>query len=165
MRQRELPHDPRLYNAIVAARHQERRTCSRQRGTPAECSYIPRAQRDCTVLLTTVGHLQTNVAASNYVQHHDASVWGADHATYDPERWLDGRTVGLHSAVIPFSLGHRMCLGRNLAMTNILKTITTLLTRFELTLDGEAKLQPLRFGSSGVGQLQGTLMCTARCRS
>jgi cytochrome P450 len=105
------------------------------------------------------------VAASNYVQHHDASVWGTDHTTYDPERWLDDRAAGLHSAVIPFSLGHRMCLGRNIAMTNILKTITTLLTRFELMLDVDAKLQPLRFGSSGVGQLQGTLMCTARCRS
>lgn len=58
-----------------------------------------------------------------------------------------------------------MCIGRNLAMTNILKTITTVLTRFDLTLVEETKEQPVRFGSYGIGELQGTLMCTARSRA
>ncbi|KJX97047.1 cytochrome p450 monooxygenase like protein [Zymoseptoria brevis] len=107
----------------------------------------------------------TNVSASNFVQHHDASVWGVDHAKFDPDRWLDGRTEGLSAALIPFSLGHRMCIGRNLAMTNILKTISTLLTRFEITMMEDARKEPVRFGSYGIGELQGTLTCTARSRN
>lgn len=63
--------------------------------------------------------------------------------------------------VIPFSVGHRMCIGKNLAMTNILKTMTTLLKTFEFEAVGPDA--PLRFLSCGI-DMEGPLPCKARLR-
>ncbi|KAJ5409762.1 Cytochrome P450 E-class group I [Penicillium crustosum] len=73
----------------------------------------------------------TNVCISNYVLHHNPEIWGEDHAVFQPDRWLGKDEPDRSRFLIPFSIGHRMCIGRNLAMTNILKTITTLTSQFD----------------------------------
>ncbi|TVY16709.1 Pisatin demethylase [Lachnellula arida] len=101
----------------------------------------------------------TNVCISNYALHHNPDIWGADHNTYRPDRWLEGKANT--SNLIPFSVGHRMCIGKNLAMTNILKTTSTLLAMFEFeTLSN----QPARLLSSGIGELEGGFLCRVKMR-
>lgn len=63
--------------------------------------------------------------------------------------------------MIPFSVGHRMCIGKNLAMTNILKTTSTLLAPFEFEALSN---QPARLLSSGIGELEGDFLCRAKMR-
>ncbi|KAJ5549420.1 hypothetical protein N7513_006654, partial [Penicillium frequentans] len=83
---------------------------------------------------------ETSVCISNHVLHHNPDIWGADHDEYIPDRWLDEKyNKEKGKFLIPFSIGHRMCIGRNLAMTNILKTITTLLMRFDFEPVGKER--------------------------
>ncbi|KAJ5639183.1 uncharacterized protein N7484_007045 [Penicillium longicatenatum] len=100
----------------------------------------------------------TSVCISNYVLHHNPGIWGADHEEFKPDRWLDenyNKEKGRY--LIPFSIGHRMCIGRNLAMTNILKTITTLLVRFEFEpVDVKRRV---RVRSPGIGEMEGEFLC------
>lgn len=101
---------------------------------------------------------QTSVCISNHVLHHNPDIWGADHEEYVPDRWLDenyNKEKG--KFLIPFSIGHRMCIGRNLAMTNILKTVTTLLVRFEFEPVGKQRRVSVR--SSGIGEMEGEFLC------
>ena len=59
-------------------------------------------------------------------------------------------------------MGHRMCIGRNIAMANILKVLTTVLRRYELEAVGlEDKIRSL---SVGISEKDGPLMCYVRRR-
>ncbi|KAL1860965.1 hypothetical protein Plec18167_003752 [Paecilomyces lecythidis] len=107
----------------------------------------------------------TNVCISNYVLHHNPDIWGSDHTVFNPGRWLvdDGDNAKILSRfLIPFSIGHRMCIGRNLAMTNILKTVTTLLSQFEfepVDLGEKDHKHEVRVQSSGIGEMRGPFLC------
>jgi hypothetical protein len=55
-----------------------------------------------------------------------------------------------------------MCIGKNLAMTNILKTVTTLLSLFEFEpLDHKTFA---RLASSGIGEIKGDFLCRIKAR-
>ncbi|KAL4878787.1 cytochrome P450 [Aspergillus karnatakaensis] len=96
----------------------------------------------------------TNICISNYVLHHNPSIWGSDHELYKPARWLDEKYSKKRSRfLIPFSVGHRMCIGRNLAMTNILKSVTTLVALFEF--EPLEKRTVVRVESQGIGEMRG----------
>ncbi|KAL4808168.1 cytochrome P450 [Aspergillus unguis] len=105
----------------------------------------------------------TNICISNYVLHHNPSIWGADHTIFSPERWLD-ESYSTEKAryLIPFSVGHRMCIGRNLAMTNILKSVTTLLERFEFVPVEPRKEVKVR--SPGIGEMEGRFLVRVKKR-
>jgi len=47
-----------------------------------------------------------------------------------PERWLDGKRFATEKYFIPFSYGPRACVGRNVAMMELLKVLSNLLKRF-----------------------------------
>ncbi|KAF9888040.1 hypothetical protein FE257_009304 [Aspergillus nanangensis] len=106
----------------------------------------------------------TNICISNYVLHHNPDIWGTDHAVFNPERWLkmDEESKAKARCLIPFSVGHRMCIGRNLGMTNILKTATTLLSWFELEPVEREKM--VRLKSSGIGEMEGAFLCRVSLR-
>ncbi|KAL4963139.1 cytochrome P450 [Aspergillus stella-maris] len=107
--------------------------------------------------------LGTNICISNYVLHHNPSVFGSDHEIYDPTRWFDpvyNKEKGRH--LIPFSVGHRMCIGRNLAMTNILKSVTTLLSLFDFKPIKKRKSVAVR--SPGIGEMEGEFLVRVRLR-
>jgi hypothetical protein len=60
------------------------------------------------------------------------------------------------------ALGIACALARNLAMTKIIKTTTTLLKTFEL--EAVERETPLRLLSYGVGEMEGPLLCKAKLR-
>ncbi|KAL4749004.1 hypothetical protein BDW72DRAFT_205134 [Aspergillus terricola var. indicus] len=105
----------------------------------------------------------TNICISNYVLHHNPSIFGPNHNTFIPEKWLDesyNREKGRY--LIPFSVGHRMCIGRNLAMTNILKSVCTLVTLFEF--EPLEKKKDVRVISPGIGEMKGVFEVRVRVR-
>ncbi|KAL4757557.1 cytochrome P450 [Aspergillus foveolatus] len=98
----------------------------------------------------------TNICISNYVLHHDPSI-------FVPEKWLDesyNRERGRY--LIPFSFGYRTCIGRNLAMTNILKIVCTLVTLFEF--EPLEKKKDVRAISPGIGEMKGDFEVKVRVR-
>jgi benzoate 4-monooxygenase len=54
-----------------------------------------------------------------------------------------------------------MCIGKNLAMTNILKTATTVLALFDIEVISN---QPARLLSSGIGEIEGDFLCRVKVR-
>lgn len=61
---------------------------------------------------------------------HLESIWGDPHV-FRPERWLESDSKELEKSYIPFSVGPRSCVGRNLAMMELQKFIATLFYRYE----------------------------------
>ncbi|OCL14612.1 cytochrome P450 [Glonium stellatum] len=98
----------------------------------------------------------TNVCIMNYVLHHNPDIWGKDQNTYNPSRWLDPEAKNNSPYLIPFSIGHRMCIGRNVATMEIYKMVTTLLRNYRFAPVFPGKKQSLR--SSGIGELEGELL-------
>ncbi|KAL4932004.1 cytochrome P450 [Aspergillus undulatus] len=86
----------------------------------------------------------TNICISNYVLHHNPTIFGPGHELFSP-------TAGRF--LIPFSVGHRMCIGRNLAMTNILNSATTLLSLFDF--ESLEKRTSVAVRSPGIGEMEG----------
>ncbi|XP_020572675.1 cytochrome P450 734A6-like [Phalaenopsis equestris] len=68
--------------------------------------------------------------------HHDAGLWGADAAQFNPARFADGvaRAARHSTAFIPFGLGARMCIGQNLALMEARLTLALILQRFSFRL-------------------------------
>lgn len=92
--------------------------------------------------------------------HHDPRFWGGDHDKYIPERWLEGDVS--FNDIMPFGIGHRACIGRNIASINILKILSTLWRNFEfMPID---KYERLETESVGVGEKKGPLLCSVRQR-
>ena len=72
----------------------------------------------------------TDVSISNHVLHHDAVEFGDNLDKFIPERWLDERSTS-SQYLMPFGAGHRACIGRNIATTEIYKVVATLLSRYD----------------------------------
>ncbi|KAJ9604043.1 hypothetical protein H2200_011566 [Cladophialophora chaetospira] len=78
----------------------------------------------------------TNVSVSTAVLNMDADIWGPHPERFVPERWMglsDEKLKMMDHAELSFSTGRRMCMGRNLAMIEIKKAITRLITTFKIT--------------------------------
>ncbi|KAF2020413.1 cytochrome P450 [Aaosphaeria arxii CBS 175.79] len=99
----------------------------------------------------------THVAISNHALHHNPDIWGIDDEAFVPDRFMGLEGKAMLQSLIPFSIGHRMCIGRNLGLTNLWKTVTTLLNRFDFeTISPD---RPVRVESSGIGELRGSFLC------
>jgi cytochrome P450 len=98
------------------------------------------------------------VVVINHCAHHNLGAWGPDHDIYDPTRWFDSRGLGKENWVIPFSVGHRACLGKSMAMTNILKVTTTLLSEYTFEMV-DKNLVKLQFESVGVAEMKNSILC------
>lgn len=82
----------------------------------------------------------TIVSVSNYALHHNPAIFGADVDRFRPERFLEGKK-GLDAFLMPFGAGHRGCVGRNIASTEIVKTAATLLRSYSFApLDPHERL-------------------------
>uniref|UniRef100_H2ZMN6 Uncharacterized protein n=1 Tax=Ciona savignyi TaxID=51511 RepID=H2ZMN6_CIOSA len=75
------------------------------------------------------------VIANLWSVHHDPVTWAPDPEIFRPGRHLDddGNFVPSNH-VIPFSVGARSCIGRNLAKNELFVFITSVLRRFDLEL-------------------------------
>lgn len=60
----------------------------------------------------------TTVGCQPYTLHFNPSVF-PDPFTFKPERWLEGPSQDMQRDWIPFSLGQRGCLARNLAQSEL----------------------------------------------
>ncbi|MEJ3745480.1 cytochrome P450 [Actinomycetes bacterium KLBMP 9797] len=84
------------------------------------------------------------VVMSQWVTHRDPR-WFDAPTTFDPDRWLDGRTANLpRYAYWPFGGGPRMCIGNGFAIMEIVLVAATLLGQVRYTLlDHDVTPRPL----------------------
>ncbi|XP_021297271.1 cytochrome P450 714A1-like [Herrania umbratica] len=68
--------------------------------------------------------------------HRDLEIWGSDANEFKPERFSDGisKACKLPQAYIPFGLGPRLCLGRNLAMVQLKIVLCHIISKFTFSL-------------------------------
>lgn len=94
---------------------------------------LPRIMTEDTVVCGEVFKAGTILSVPSYTIHHLDSVWG-DPWVYRPERWLEEGGKELEKALNVFSFGPRSCVGRNVAMMELLIFISTLLYRYDFKL-------------------------------
>ncbi|KAF3433237.1 hypothetical protein FNV43_RR24339 [Rhamnella rubrinervis] len=76
--------------------------------------------------------------------HRDTDIWGPDANEFKPERFADGVSKGCKSpqAYIPFGLGPRLCLGKNLAMVELKVVVSMIVSKFSFSLSTNYKHSP-----------------------
>ncbi|KAL5522614.1 hypothetical protein ACEPAG_8631 [Sanghuangporus baumii] len=77
----------------------------------------------------------TVLSVPMYTVHRDPDVWGADADVFRPERWFERDPVKLQKSFHPFSFGPRACVGRNLAMMELLLIISSIFHRYDIVLE------------------------------
>lgn len=77
----------------------------------------------------------TILSCPAYTIHRDKSVYGKDADEYNPDRWLapDARK-NFDKAFIPFSVGPRACVGRNVALMELSILIASIFRRYDIEL-------------------------------
>jgi cytochrome P450 len=76
----------------------------------------------------------TTVGMSAYTMHMDTEVFGADAATFNPERWTTG--MAKPANLVIFSKGERNCIGQSLAMAELHTGLAFIFRRFDIRLVG-----------------------------
>ncbi|XRM40663.1 hypothetical protein ABZX51_003975 [Aspergillus tubingensis] len=90
--------------------------------------------------MTVAGHAipaGTAVGISPRAQNRDRAVWGEDADCFRPERWLEDpiRARYFESVTMTFGgNGPRMCIGRDIALVEMLKFIALMLHTFDIEL-------------------------------
>ena len=103
----------------------------------------------------------TDVQLPAGVPHAETSIWGADAAEFNPERFLAPTTKGDPKVVklrktsyIPFGGGRHLCPGRNFAFAEIIGFAATLIVGYEVEAVGmawgEMKMQKPNLASATV---------------
>ncbi|XP_072030577.1 cytochrome P450 2U1-like [Amphiura filiformis] len=91
----------------------------------------------------------TFVIFNHWAVHNDPDVW-AEPEQFKPERFVDDDGKLLHrEELMPFSKGHRQCLGENLAKMEFFLFFTYILHSFTITKPSDAKAPSMK-GISGV---------------
>ncbi|PWN47165.1 cytochrome P450 [Violaceomyces palustris] len=85
----------------------------------------------------------TTVSVPAYTVHRDKEVWGEDAEEYNPDRWLEPDAKRrFEKAFVPFSIGPRACVGRNVAMMELTILIAAIFKRYDIVLkEPEAELE------------------------
>lgn len=79
----------------------------------------------------------TNVGMNPWVAHRNRHVWGVDAEDFRPERWIkssEDRLRGMHAMFMPFGLGSRTCIGKNISLLEVSKLIPQILRKFDLDI-------------------------------
>ena len=107
----------------------------------------------------------TDIGVPHYAIHHNEAYY-ADSFLYNPERWIIHVDSGVcaesvalaQSAFCPFSIGPRGCVGKSLAMKEIMVVIARLIYMYEMRLSKGSDLgegsEGLREGRRRKGELQ-----------
>ncbi|KDN51978.1 putative benzoate 4-monooxygenase cytochrome P450 [Tilletiaria anomala UBC 951] len=75
------------------------------------------------------------VSVPAYTIHRDPKVFGADAEEYSPDRWLaKGAAQRFEKSFIPFSIGPRACVGRNVALQELAIIVASLVRRYDFEL-------------------------------
>ncbi|KAB8079280.1 cytochrome P450 [Aspergillus leporis] len=114
--------------------------------------------------VTIDGHLFPrgyDVGTCIYAIHHNAEYY-PEPFEFRPERWLDpvpGNVQKARSALNPFSIGPRSCLGKGLALTELMLTMAYMLSKYDFrSAPGEEKVgggnKSLGYGRHYEGEYQ-----------
>lgn len=126
------------------------------------CQSFQSHDRSSIGLYSDLTPRQSVVFSLNHVVHHNPEIWGDDHDTFKPSRFLGDDAENLKRFLSPFSMGHRMCIGKNMAMTNMLKLVSTTFKHYHLEMeDPKQKITTL---SVGISEKEGPLFCRVRRR-
>lgn len=68
--------------------------------------------------------------------HANRSNFGDDATKFSPERWLESheKTLELDRNFLTFGMGSRTCIGKNISLMEIQKTVPELIRRFEFEM-------------------------------
>ncbi|ROV88155.1 hypothetical protein VSDG_09298 [Cytospora chrysosperma] len=79
------------------------------------------------------------VGTWSYVQHHNPEIWGGDHNSFNPNRWLDPERARFMSKhLVTFGRDHRHCIGKELASTTMYLFLANFIRRFpDLKVHGD----------------------------
>ncbi|KAI1615398.1 cytochrome P450 [Exophiala viscosa] len=80
-----------------------------------------------------------NVGINSWVAHHNKDVFGEDAALFRPERWLSSTSspeqlAAMEKYYMPFGLGSRTCIGKNISLLEISKLVPHLIRHYEFRL-------------------------------
>lgn len=123
---------------------------------------MPASSAASQIGLLTKLKFQTAVFSLNHVVHHNPAIWGTETFKFDPTRFLGTGKEEFKRKLGPFSVGHRMCIGRNMAMTNILKVVTTVLKNYQLEMVNPK--EKIVTANVGISEKAGPLICLAKKR-
>lgn len=107
-----------------------------------------------------------DVSICNHALHHDPEVFGPDLESFVPERWLR-EDYNKSQYLMQFGAGHRACIGRNIAMTELYKLIGSLLARYDFEYLSEGRVESgtmPEMTSFGVADLKHGLMVKVMAR-
>ncbi|KAI8872099.1 cytochrome P450 [Ramicandelaber brevisporus] len=109
----------------------------------------------------------TTVGVASFVHHNYSQYWD-EPLKFKPERFLEGTPEDIaarRQMVIPFSIGVRSCIGRTLAIVELVVNLATIIQQFEIR-PAEEPYKPLEMESAFViGAKSNMLMAKIRPRS
>lgn len=79
------------------------------------------------------------VGINPWVFHYSKTIFGPDAAAFRPERWLKAdkeKLAEMNRYWMPFGLGSRTCIGKNISLLEMGKVLPVLVARFEFELGG-----------------------------
>ncbi|KPM36157.1 hypothetical protein AK830_g10426 [Neonectria ditissima] len=82
------------------------------------------------------------VGTNTWVAHYNCDVYGKDVEDFRPERWIDNDKETLDSMnryFMPFGLGARTCIGKNISLLEIGKLVPQLVQKFDFQLLDSSK--------------------------
>ncbi|KAK3640620.1 hypothetical protein LTR22_016910 [Elasticomyces elasticus] len=74
------------------------------------------------------------VGVNAWVLHYDTDVYGPDAADFSPERWLyssEEQLLRMRRSWLPFGLGSRTCIGKNISLLEMSKLVPELIKAFD----------------------------------
>jgi cytochrome P450 len=86
---------------------------------------------------------QTNVGVNSWVSHYDTNIYGLDAATFRPERWLEAdeqQSKLMEQNFMPFGMGSRTCIGKNISLLEMSKLIPVLVRDFDFELSQDNRV-------------------------
>ncbi|XP_077218160.1 cytochrome P450 709B1-like [Tasmannia lanceolata] len=86
----------------------------------------------------------THISIPLQILHRNKKYWGEDANEFNPLRFADGisRAAKHPNALMPFSIGPRVCIGQNFAMLEAKTVLSMILQRFSFTLSPQYKHAP-----------------------
>ncbi|KAK3715094.1 hypothetical protein LTR37_007304 [Vermiconidia calcicola] len=76
----------------------------------------------------------TRVALNGWVLHRNESIFGREPKIYRPERWFEGDAKNMERYMFQFGGGSHLCIGKNLALLEMNKTLPLLLREYHFEL-------------------------------
>ncbi|MCJ1265752.1 hypothetical protein MMC22_005632 [Lobaria immixta] len=101
---------------------------------------LPRGGGPCGI--QPMGILKDTVVAYSTIYLHRRADLYANPLAFDPDRWLHRQPQPSH--YVPFSMGPRVCIGQQFAITEIAYTVVRILQRFENVVAAETRKEDPR---------------------